>query len=523
MAMTTEEARARLARDGANEIRRAAATPWWRTLLGQLRGVMIWLLLGACGVAVLVGEGSDAIAIAAIVVVNALVGYLQERRAERAVLALRSLTAPRATVVRDGVAAVIPAAEVVAGDELVLEAGDIVAADARLLEAHALAVGEAALTGESLPVEKRVSEDVPGAPLAERPGQVFMGTTVATGTARALVLATGMRTELGKIAHLLENAEQGETPLQARLEQVARTLALLCVGIVVVIAALGMLRGLPWIDVLLSSVSLAVAAVPEGLAAIVTIALAIGVQRMAARHVLVRRMPSVETLGCATVICTDKTGTLTTGVMSVRELWGPDHDAILAAAAACCDAELSGAPGAGTGDPTELAILAEARVRGIERAEIERAHPRVAVTPFDSQRKRMAIQRADGKLYVKGAVDVLVPHCRAGVDGALAANAELARRGLRVLAVAVGDRPEEEELTLLGLVGLADPPRPEAVVAIEQARAAGIETVMITGDHPVTALAIARELGLVRPGEDAGERVHARATAEDKLSIGRRH
>jgi Ca2+-transporting ATPase len=519
MSMTAEQARARLAIDGANEIRRAAVTPWWRTLLAQFRGVMIWLLLGACAVALLVGEDSDAIAIAAIVAVNALVGYLQERRAERAVLALRSLTAPRATVVRDGLATVIPAAEVVAGDELVLEAGNIVAADARLVEAHALSVGEATLTGESLPVEKRVGADVPDAPLAERPGWVFMGTTVATGTARALVVATGMRTELGKIAHLLERAEPIDTPLQQRLEQVARTLVVVCLGIVVVIGALGVVRGLPWIDVLLSSVSLAVAAVPEGLAAIVTIALAIGVQRMAARHVLVRRLPSVETLGCATVICTDKTGTLTTGVMGVRELWGADHEAILDAAAACCDAELGAVPGSGTGDPTELAILAEARVRGIERAEIERTRRRVSITPFDSQRKRMSIQRADGRLYVKGAVDVLVPLCRAGVAGALEANAELARRGLRVLAVAVGDGAEERELTLLGLVGLADPPRAEAIAAIAEARAAGIETVMITGDHPVTALASARELGLVRPGEDAAGRVHARATAEDKLRI----
>ncbi len=517
--LSTVQARERLALDGPNEIQRAKAIPWWQAFLEQFRGVMIWLLIGACVVAVAVGEGSDAIAIAAIVVINAFVGYFQERRAERAVLALRAMTAPRATVLRDGHAVVVSAAEVVAGDVLLLEAGDIVAADARLVEAHSLSTGEAALTGESLPVEKQVEADAPEAPLAERAGHVFMGTIVAAGTARALVESTGMRTELGKIAHLIDSAEIEETPLQRRLEQLARMLVVLCLGIVAVVALLGFLRGLAWIDVLLSAVSLAVAAVPEGLAAIVTVALAIGVQRMAARHVLVRRLPAVETLGCATVICTDKTGTLTTGVMTAREIWGRDHDAVLRAGAACSDAELGATGTSGAGDPTELAILAEARARGIERAEIEQARPRVAVTPFDSQRKRMSVLRADGKLYVKGAVDVLVPLCRSGTDGALDSNAEMARRGLRVLAVATGDGAEERDLTLVGLVGLADPPRSEAIEAIANARAAGIKTIMITGDHPVTAAAIARELGLLRPGDDASELVHARATAEDKIHI----
>jgi P-type Ca2+ transporter type 2C len=515
--LTAEEARARLAVDGPNAIQRAKGTPWWRTFLDQFRGVMIWLLVAAGVIALAVGESSDAAAIGAIVVINALVGFVQERRAESAVLALRAMTAPRATVLRDGRATVVPADEVVVGDVLVLEAGDIVAADAILIEVHALSTNEAALTGESLPVEKHVQEDAADASLAERAGQVFMGTTVAAGTARALVGATGMRTQLGKIAHLIDTAQIEETPLQKRLAQAGKTLAMLCMGIVVVIAVLGFARGMPWIDVLLSSVSLAVAAVPEGLAAIVTIALAIGVQRMAARNVLVRRLPSVETLGCATVICTDKTGTLTTGVMTAREAWGADHDAVYEAAAACSDAELKPDALTGTGDPTEIAILAEARGRGIERAEIEASRARVAVTPFDSQRKRMSVRRADGKLYVKGAVDVLVPLCRAGTAGALEANAEMAKRGLRVLAVAVGDGEEERELTLLGLIGLADPPRSEAIEAIAQARRAGIKTVMITGDHPVTAAAIARELGLVRPGDDLNELVHARATAEDKI------
>ena len=285
------------------------------------------------------------------------------------------------------------------------------------------------------------------------------------------------------------------------------------------VAVLGFLRGLPRMEVLLSSVSLAVAAVPEGLAAVVTIALALGVQRMASRHVLIRTLPSVETLGCATVICTDKTGTLTTGVMVVRELWGGDHSALLFAAAACSDAELAADGRSGTGDPTELAILMAAAQRGIDRKAIESERPRVAVEPFDADTKRMSIRRGDGKLYVKGAVEVVLPVCATGTENAVEANAGMARQGLRVLAVAVGEGPGEANLKLLGLVGIADPPRTEAIAAVALARAAGIKTVMITGDHPVTAEAIGRELGILTPADDPAEVVHARATPEDKLRI----
>jgi len=270
----------------------------------------------------------------------------------------------------------------------------------------------------------------------------------------------------------------------------------------------------------MSAVSLAVAAVPEGLPAIVTIALAIGVQRMASRNVLVRKLPAVETLGCATVICTDKTGTLTSGRMAVRELWGPDQAALVAAAAACCDAQLGPNGEGGTGDPTELAILSAAAERGILREQIEAANPRTAVTPFDSERKRMSVRRQDGVLYVKGAVEIVVDRSTDGTSGATEAARLMATRGLRVLAVAVGEGPAEERLRMLGLIGIADPPRPEAIEAIAKARQAGIRTVMITGDHPVTALAIAREMGIVTEGEsDASEVVHARATPEDKLRI----
>ncbi|MBK7857838.1 MAG: cation-translocating P-type ATPase [Archangiaceae bacterium] len=505
--LSTAEARQRLSQHGPNQLERGHGPSALSMLAGQFKSPVVLLLLGACVVSGVLREVADAVAIGAIVVLNAVVGFFQEYRAERAMEALRSMTAPRARVRRDGVTAQLPAAEVVPGDLLVLEAGDVVAADARVLEAHRLATNEAPLTGESAQVEKSAQACPADAPLAERFDAVFMGTSVGTGTGLAEVTATGMRTELGRIAKLLATASEGETPLQHRLARVSRMLLFACLGIAAVVAVAGLLRGLTAFDVFLSAVSLAVAAVPEGLPAMVTIALAVGVRRMVSRHVLVRKLPAVETLGCATVICTDKTGTLTTGVMTVRELWGPDRPALLDAAVACCDAELE----TGVGDTTELAILAAAAEQGIRRAAIEAARPRVAEVPFDSLRRRMSVSRSDGHTYVKGAVEAVLPGCVAGTAGAAEANARLSQRGLRVLAVAVGDGTEDEPLRLSGLVGIADPPRPEAVAAVAAARAAGIETVMITGDHPLTAQAIAAELGITH--------VHARATPEDKLKI----
>jgi Ca2+-transporting ATPase len=517
--LTSAEASRRLQEVGPNELRREAGTPAWRLLLAQFKSPVVGLLLAACVVSAVLDEVVDAIAIGAIVVLNAVVGFMQEHRAERAILALRAMTAPRARVMRDGTSAVVPAAEVVPGDILIFEAGDVVAADAEVLEANTLATGEAPLTGESPPVDKRPGALPQGTPLAERHDMVFMGTNVVRGTGTARVVATGMRTELGKIAHMLASVTDEATPLQKQLARVSKTLMVACAAIVVAVATAGLVRDAPLLGVFMTAVSLAVAAVPEGLPAVVTIALAVGVQRMAARKALVRRLPAVETLGCATVICTDKTGTLTTGVMTVRELWGRDEPQTLAAAAACCDADLGSDGQSGVGDPTEIAILAAAAGRGISRPDIERDNPRTAVNPFDSERKRMSILRADGVLYLKGAVEVVLARCTDIPAGATEAAADMAARGLRVLAVAVGTGPEEQALRLLGLVGIADPPRPEAIAAIAQARAAGIQTVMITGDHPVTAKAIARELGLLAAGAPEDEVVHARATPEDKLRI----
>ena len=517
--LSSSEAQRRLAQTGPNELRREQAASRVVLLARQFASPVIWLLAGAAVVSTVFGEFLDAGAIGAIVLINAVIGFVQEHRAERAIQALRSMTAPKARVLRDGASVMVAASAVVPGDILILEAGDITAADARLVIAHALTTNEAALTGESAPVEKRAGPSAPGAPLAERHDTVFMGTSIATGTASAEVVATGMQTELGRIAHLLATAQDTVTPLQRRLARVSQTLLVICGGIVALVAIAGVLRGWSVLDVFMAAVSLAVAAVPEGLPAVVTIALAVGVQRMAARHVLIRRLPAVETLGCATVICTDKTGTLTTGAMRVRELWGADHDALLAAAASCCDAELR-SDGAGcVGDPTEVAILIAAAARGIHRSEIERVNPRVAETPFDSTTKRMVIERADGRRFIKGAVESLLPMCSQGTDHASAANDQMAARGLRVLAVAVGPAGATDQSSLLGLVGIADPPRTEAIEAVAAARAAGIATVMITGDHPVTARAIATELGILPTADPAEERVHARATPEDKIGI----
>ncbi len=508
---------------GENAITAEKRTSPLRLLAGQLKGALVWLLVGATVLSAALGEVRDAVAIAVILVVNAAIGFFQELRAEKAILALSRMAAPHARVVRDGAVVDVAAAAVVPGNLLVLEAGDVVAADGVVVSASRLKTNEAALTGESVPVDKRVGEEPVDAPLAERHGRVYAGTAVADGSGRAVVAATGMKTELGKIAALLTQTHDEETPLQKRLERVGRTLLVLCTGIVVLVAAVGLWRGTPPLELLMTSVSLAVAAVPEGLAAIVTIALAVGVQRMVAQNVLIRRLPAVETLGCATVICTDKTGTLTTGRMRVREVWAKDRKRTLRVAVACSDAELSADGDGGTGDPTEVALLIAAAEDGTARADVERLEPRIETHPFDAERKRMSVFRrveaGPGRLYVKGALELLLPLCREGTTGAVEANADMAERGLRVLAVAVGDDNQERDLELVGLVGIADPPRTEAVDAVAHARKAGIKTIMITGDHPATAAAIARELGIVRDGDDVKELVHARATPAEKLAL----
>jgi Ca2+-transporting ATPase len=586
------EATRRLAAEGPNELRKGEQTSPLTILAGQFRSVVIWILIGAALVSGLLGEVIDSVAILAIVVLNAAVGFLQEYRAERAVAALARMTAPRARVVRGGRASVVPASEVVRGDVLLLEGGDLVAADARLLDASLLRTTEAALTGESEPVEKEAKTCARDTPLADRRNMVFLGTSVASGTGRAVVVATGMATEVGRIAALLASASRGETPLQRRLDRVGRRLLWACLAIVVVVFALGLARSTSLLELFMGAVSLAVAAIPEGLPAVVTVALALGVQRMARRNALVRRLPAVETLGSAEVVCTDKTGTLTVGEMTVRKVvtsesvfdvtgegyeteggifadsaGGTTEDgplrALLTAAVACNDAELTRGDGrAGiVGDPTEAALLVLAAKGGLDRATVEAGMPRLGSVPFDSDRKRMTIVRRgpDGpRAFVKGAPEVILERCdwvqtATGLGPmtdslrgrVLEASTLLAHDALRVLAFAeraLDTCPSEEDpergLTLLGLVGMQDPPRAEAREAVARCKRAGIRTVMITGDHPDTARAIGRELGILAPGDEVlvGQdldqlndeelalrvrrtAVYARVTAEHKLRV----
>jgi Ca2+-transporting ATPase len=584
--LSREEAADRLVRDGPNAMRTASGPSPADLLLGQFRSLVVWLLIGAAIVSIALGEWIDGAAILTIVGLNAVIGFMQEYRAERAVAALTRLTAPHARVIREGRSELVAASEVVRGDLLVLDAGDLVAADSRIVDSSLLRVNEAPLTGESDPVEKSALILPPDTPVTDRHNQVFLGTSVTNGTGRVLVVATGMHTEVGRIAALLDKAPNEPTPLQMRLEAVGRQLLWVCLGVVGLVSVLGWLRGTPPLELFIGAVSLAVASVPEGLPAVVTVALALGVERMARRNALVRRLSSVETLGSTQVICTDKTGTLTVGQMTVRRLLTVDSDFrvtgegysaaggilgdeegstcrfLLWAAAACSDAEINRQGDAFriAGDTTEVALLVAAAKQGIRREDIEIAEPRLWALPFDSDRKRMTVVRSRGResiAYVKGAPEGILERCshvrtQKGVvllDVATRARLEkaitqLAIEALRVLAVAertLGEASRgdvETSLTLLGFAGLQDPPRIEVRDAIERCRRAGIRTVMITGDHPATARAIAAELGILgsddevlvgtelqRLSPDAlRERVQrvaafARVTAEQKLDI----
>lgn len=554
--LTQDVASKRLLERGPNELRQAARIRPVALLLGQFKSLIVWILVAAAFVSGVMSEWADCIAILSIVVANGLIGFYQEYNAERSLAALRRMTAPHARVRRDGRSLSIPAAEVVPGDVLELEAGDLVPADARVLEAAALKTVEAALTGESEAVDKEAARlERADVPLGDRRNMVFLGTSVATGKGLALAVETGMGTEIGRIADLLAGAAGEEaTPLQKRLHSFGRILVWGSLVIVGLIFALGLVRGIPALELFLTSVSLAVAAVPEGLPAVVTIALAVGVQRMAARRALVRKLHAVETLGSANVICTDKTGTLTVGEMTVRALWtarttyevtgegyGPEGTirtggsaqpgeedplrGLMTVFVGCNGASLAQQDGAWkiVGDPTEGALLTAGAKLPLGAADIERELSRVAEIPFDSDRKRMTVvrRRSDGRLLAltKGAPDVLLGLCTHIRDAAgtrpmtdedrrtiLAENAAMAQRALRVLAAASRDLDQgcdpssaetvERDLVFLGLAGMYDPPRSEAKSAVALARGAGIRVVMITGDHPHTALAVARELGI---------------------------
>jgi Ca2+-transporting ATPase len=546
--LTAAEAADRLARHGRNELRTRARTPAWRLFAGQFANAMILVLLAAAAVTVVIGDLKDTAVILAIVLLNGIIGFAQEYRAAEALEALRRMTSPTARVIRDGTVATIPAAELVPGDLLRLEAGDVVTADSRLVEVAALRINEAALTGESEPAEKLADPlpDVPPGQLADQRNMAFSGTAVTYGRATALVVATGMATAFGRIADLLAESRGGSTPLQRRLDQLGRWLAAGALGICVLIFVAGIARGEAIEEMLLTAISLAVAAIPEGLPAVVTIGLALGARRMAQRRALVRKLPAVETLGSVTVICSDKTGTLTQNRMLVERVWTPaaeyavggvgyepsgsfapepvgdaDLDGLLRVAAACNDAVLHAPPRPDkpwsiTGDPTEGALLALAAKRGIWHRDLSDDRPRVDEIAFDAARRRMATLHDDAGVIwiaVKGALESIVPLLVEGERREAALAEETATRwaadGYRVLALAERRLPElprptpagESDLHLLGLVGMTDPPRPESAPAIEACRSSGVRPVMITGDHPLTARAIARRIGLLRPGD----------------------
>jgi len=577
--LSSSQAAARLAADGANVLPARHRVGLWRRVLLQLRDPLVLVLLAAAVLTVATGDWADAAIIALVVVVNTTVGVAQEVKADRAITALSAIAAPDARVLRDGAQRSVPAAEVVVGDLLVLAEGDIVPADALVEESTALLVDEAALTGESVPVEK-VASDHP-----ERPGDVLSaGTVVVRGRGRAVVTATGLRSAMGRVAALMSTGPT-LTPLQRRLVGVGRILAAVAVALCAAVLALGLWRGQPVELMLIAAISLVVAAVPESLPAVVTLALALGARRMAARHALIRRLPAVETLGSVTVIATDKTGTLTEGTMYAAALWTPRRDAtldgagyaptgqildgdqvlapadapdvtaLLTAAVLCNDAALrrgedTDRAWAAVGDPTEAALLTAGGKFGLDQAGLTARWPRVAELPFDSGRKRMSTVHhlPDGRVRIvcKGAPEAILQPTVLTTDAATIARAmaraeELAGRGHRVLAVAQADRdavpPDsdlEQGLELLGLIALTDPPRRSAAATIAACQAAGIALVMITGDHPATARAIATELGIISPDGVVVDcrdlpapddprlrtaRVFARATPEQKLDI----
>lgn len=557
--LSEAEAARRLERYGPNELAPAPRVSPFRLFLRQFSNLLILILLAATIISYFLGEHLDAAVILAIVLACTVLGFVQEYRAERAAAALARLAASRAVVLRDGQEQVIPAREVVPGDLLLLSAGDRVAADGRLLAAVHLKADESLLTGESLPVDKRVEAVPPETPAADRLSLVHAGTVIVSGRGQAVVIATGAHTEFGRIARMLEEVPQEATPLERRLAGLARVLAAVCVGIAVGAVALGVVRGEEFWHMLLWGISLAVAAVPEALPAVVTGALAIGTLRMAKQRAIVRRLPAVETMGCTTVICTDKTGTLTRNEMTVRALFIDDvevevtgsgyepagefrtrdlayfsltHPGLhLAAriAVLCNDAALIQENGSWRvrGDPTEGALLVLGRKLGLAEERLRQEYPRVAEIPFTTERRRMSTVHDTPRgrvMYLKGAPESLLPHCRrlftsqgerplAAVGRQVIARqaADMASRALRVLGLAyrrlpepveVAPAAEEEDLVWVGLVGMIDPPRPEAREAVRRCRRAGIRVLMVTGDHPGTALAVAREVGLVRPGQD---------------------
>lgn len=521
----------------------------------QFKDVMILILIAAAAVSFTVAcierqprEFFEPVLILLIVILNAVMGVVQESKAEKALDALKGLSAPRARVLRGGAEKVVDAILLVPGDIIRLEAGDFIPADARLLHSVSLKSEESALTGESVPSEKDAESLVAeNSPLGDRSNMVFSGCSITYGTATAVVTSTGMDTEMGKIANLLEGEADTQTPLQQKLSQLGKYLGILALAACAIVFVTGMANGIPVLEIFMTSVSLAVSAIPEGLPAIVTVVLSIGVQRMVRKNAIIRRLPAVETLGSASIICSDKTGTLTQNRMTlvkgytdstktleeIGEQNSPEIKLLLQYGALCCDGTVVFQNGEEQhiGDPTETAIVLAAHKSGMPKEDLNKQYPRLAELPFDSDRKLMTtVNRIDGEhiVIVKGAFDVMASRCNAGdLNAARKINDEMSALALRVLSVAykkidsVPQKPSSEELetnlTFLGLVGMIDPPRPEAKAAVAVCRKAGIKPIMITGDHVVTASAIARELGILPDGDRAITGTELDAMSEEEL------
>ena len=544
------------AKFGENRLREKKKKSTLQRFIDQFKDVMILILIAAAIVSFVVvvveknwGELFEPALILLIVILNAIMGVYQEGKAEKALDALKNMSAPHARVIRDGKESVIDAADLVPGDIIKLEAGDFVPADARLLHSTSLKSEESALTGESVPSEKDASVIVDEkAPIGDRTNMVFSGCSITYGTATAVVTGTGMNTEMGKIAGLLDGEGNTQTPLQKKLAQLGKYLGIMALAACGVIFVVGLLNDIPVLEIFMTSVSLAVSAIPEGLPAIVTIVLSIGVQRMVKKNALIRRLPAVETLGSASIICSDKTGTLTQNRMTLVKAYVDGQSAtedittenseavrdLLRYGALCCDGSVVfGDDGSEQhiGDPTETSIVLAAHKNGMPKDDLNKQFPRVAGIPFDSDRKLMTtVNIIDGKnvVIVKGAFDMLAARCVSGdLDTAKRITEEMSENALRVLAIAckvvdtVPENPTSEELenglTLMGLVGMIDPPRPECKVAVATCRRAGIKPVMITGDHVVTASAIARELGILEEGDRAITGAELDAMTEEEL------
>lgn len=535
------EAAARLQKYGENRLKEGRQKGILRVFAEQFADLLVVILIAAAVISAATGGLEGAVVILAVLLLNAVLGTVQHFKAQKSLESLKAMSAPHARVIRDGGKQEIPAALLVPGDILLLEAGDVAAADGRILENHSLQVNESALTGESENVDKTDGEIArEELPLGDRLNMVYSGSLVSYGRAVVLVTATGMATEMGKIAHLMESAQEKTTPLQRSLDDFSKKLSIIVLAVCAVVFALGMWRGMGLGGALMFAVALAVAAIPEALSSIVTIGLAIGTQKMAKENAIIKNLRAVESLGCVSVICSDKTGTLTQNRMTVQyafadgRVWAAEESAesgllrqLAAAGALCSDASLRG--GKEIGDPTETALLAFCRKRGMDEEEIRGEHPRLGELPFDSDRKLMStLHEINGKmtLLTKGAPDILLGRCVTVLTGSGqsdltdALREEIGRQigafsaeGLRVLAFAerawTGETPlsadAENGLAFLGLVAMMDPPRPESAAAVADCRRAGIRPVMITGDHKVTASAIARQIGILQEGGRAVE------------------